>query len=131
MSPDLALGAACASPDVLPSDRRSHQRYPIELDLRYKLIHRRQVLNGGVGKTRDISTKGVFFSADQALAKGLDVELLMDWPLRLGGLCPLQVKIAGKVLRSGESRTPGQIRNYEFRTARGIRPLSAEKEHEP
>ena len=125
MSPDLALAAACASPDVLPSDRRSRQRYPVELDLRYKVIRRRQVLNGGVGKTRDISMTGVFFSADQALPKGLDVELSVDWPLQLGGLCLLQVKIAGKVLRSGESKTAVQLRNYEFRTTHGIRPVSA------
>jgi hypothetical protein len=128
MSPDLAKRAACASPDVLPANRRLHQRYPIELDLRYKLIHGRQVLNGGVGKTHDISTNGVFFSADQALPSGLDVELSMDWPLRLGGLCHLQVKIAGKVLRSGERGTAVQIRHYEFRT-RGIEPISAEKAH--
>ena len=72
MSPDLALRAACVSPDVRPNDRRSHQRYPVELDLRYQMIHRRQVLSGGVGKTRDLSTKGLFFSAAQPLPKGLD-----------------------------------------------------------
>jgi hypothetical protein len=127
MSPDLALRAACVSPDVRPNDRRSHQRYPVELDLRYQMIHRRQVLSGGVGKTRDLSTKGVFFSAAQPLPKGLDVELSIDWPIRLGGLCPLQVKIAGKVLRSGVNGTAVLIRNYEFRTC-GIRPVSAEKE---
>src|SRR5258707_6128567 len=102
MSPDLSLRAPCACPDGLPANRRLHQRYPIELDLRYKLIHGRQVLNGSVGKTHDISTKGVFFSADQALPSGLDVALSMDWPLRLGGLCPLQLKLARKVLRHGE-----------------------------
>ena len=128
MSPDLAPRAALASPDVLPSDRRSHQRYPIELDLRYRLIHRQQVLNGGVGKTHDISTKGVFFSADEALPRGLDVELSVDWPFQLGGVCPLQVKIVGKVLRSGESGTAIQIRHYEFRT-RGIRPVSPDRAH--
>lgn len=128
MSPDLALRDVCASPDVVRANRRLHQRYPIELDLRYKLIHGRQVLNVGVGKTHDISTKGVFFSADQALPSGLDVELSMDWPLRLGGLCPLQLKIAGKVLRSGELGTAVQITHYEFRT-RGVGPISAEKAH--
>ena len=128
MSPDLALRAASASPDGLPANRRLHQRYPIELDLRYKLIHGRQVLNGGVGKTHDISTKGVFFSADQALPSGLNIELSMDWPVRLGGLCDLQVKIAGKVLRSGERGTAVQITHCEFRT-RGIGPISAEKAH--
>ena len=121
---DFVLRAACVAPDVLPTDRRSHRRYPVELDLRYKLIYGRRVLNGGLGKTRDISTKGVFFRADQALPRGRDIELSMDWPLRLGGLCPLQVKIAGKVLRSDESGTAVQIRHYEFRT-RGIPAVSA------
>ena len=59
-----------------------------------------------MGKTRDISTKGVFFRADQALPKGLDVELSMDWPFRLNGLCLLQVKIApGHIHRRPGSST--------------------------
>jgi hypothetical protein len=126
MSPDLAIRAHFVAPDEL-ADRRSHQRYPVELDLRYKLSYGRQTLNRGLGKTRDISTKGVFFRADQPLPKGRDVELSMDWPVRLGGLCPLQLKIAGKVVRSGASGTAVRIKNYELRT-RGIRPLSAERE---
>jgi hypothetical protein len=36
------------------------------------------------------------------------------------------VKIAGKVLRSGELGTAVEIRHYEFRT-RGIGPIPAEK----
>src|SRR2546425_12528830 len=128
VSRDLALRAACVASDVLPNDRRLHRRYPVELDLEYKLIRDGRVLKAGLGKTRDISTKGVFFRADYCLSKGLDVELSMDWPFRLNGLCLLQVKIAGKVLRSGESGTAVQIRNYEFRT-RGIRPILAERAH--
>jgi hypothetical protein len=42
--------------------------------------------------------------------------LSMDWPLRLGALGHLQVKIAGKALRSGERGTAVQIRQYEYRT---------------
>jgi PilZ domain len=128
VSRDLGLRAACVASDILPTDRRSHRRYPVELDLEYRLMHYRRVLKAGLGKTCDISAKGVFFRADQALPKGLDVELSMDWPFRLDGRWRLQVKIDGKVLRSGESGTAVQIRNYEFRT-RGSRPVLADRAH--
>ena len=127
MSPDLALPTDCIVSDVV-TDRRSHPRYPIELDLRYKALRGRRILKEGLGKTRDISTKGLLFRVDQPLPKGATVEVSLDWPLRLDGLCPLQVKITGEVLRNAESGTAIYIRRYEFRT-RGELPILCERAH--
>ena len=73
MSPDLASRSAYAANPV--AERRVRLRYAVELDLRYKLTWRQQVLHEGSGKTCNFSRSSIFFRADQALPKGLAVEL--------------------------------------------------------
>jgi hypothetical protein len=91
-------------------------RFAVELDLRYKLTWRHQVLHEGSGKTCDFSRTGIFFRADQALPKGLPVELSIDWPMLLDGVCPLQLRVSAKVLRSSEAGTAVKIMRHQFRT---------------
>jgi len=115
MSPDLARRNSVAD-DVVLIERRSHKRYPIELDLRYKLFNRARVMQEGLGRTCDLSTGGVLFRLDQSLPKGSRAELSVDWPLRLDGVCPLQVLISGQVVRSWAKAAVVRITHYEFRT---------------
>ena len=115
MSPDLASRRAYAVNPVA-GERRARLRYAVELDLRYKVTWRQQVLHEGSGKTYDFSRSGIFFSSYQALPKGLPVELLIDWPMLLDGVCPLQLRISGKVLRSSEAGTAVKIMRHEFCT---------------
>ena len=121
MSPDLALPSVRVADAVLSIDRRLYRRYAIALDVRYKLLCRGRVLREGVGKTCDLSTGGLFFRADHALSNALDVELSMDWPFQLNGVCPLQLRIIGKVLRTSSNGSAVRITHHEFRT-RGMRP---------
>jgi len=117
ISPHLARSAVRVPPEDRPPDRRSHPRYPIELDLRYRpLRYGWAARKEGFGKTRDLSTGSVFFRADQPLPKGLPVELSMDWPVRLDGVCALQLWITGKVVRSCGPETAVKIIHHEFRT---------------
>ena len=123
MSPDLAS----RYPDVadnLPAERRTHARYAVEMDLSYKLLRNQKVLQQGVGKTRDISSGGTFFNADQRLPAGGQVELSIDWPTLLNGVCPLQLRIKGKVMRNSGPGTAVKTLHYEFRT-RATQSLSA------
>jgi hypothetical protein len=115
MSPDLASRSAYAA-NPLARERRVRLRYAVELDLRYKLTWRHQVLHEGSGKTCDFSRNGVFFRADQDLPKGLSVELSIDWPMLLDGVCPLQLRIVGKVLRSSKAGTAVTIMRHQFCT---------------
>jgi len=87
------------------------------MSLRYKISANHDVREGS-GKTCDLSTGGVFFSADQIMPK-LDVELWIDWPFLLENVCPLYLKISGYVVRNCETGSAVKIRRYEFRT-RGI-----------
>jgi hypothetical protein len=115
MSPDLASRKAYAANPVA-AERRARLRYTVELDLRYKVTWRQQVLHEGSGKTCDFSRNGIFFHAEQALPTGLAVELSIDWPMLLDGVCPLQLRISGKVLRSSEAGTAVKIMRHWFCT---------------
>ena|ERR1700674_2252063 len=115
MSPDLASQSAYAA-KPRAAERRARLRYAVELDLRYKLTWRQQVLHEGSGKTCDFSRSGIFFRADQALPKGLPVELSIDWPMLLDGVCPLQLRISARVLRSSKAGTAVKIMRHWFCT---------------
>ena len=115
MSPDLASRRAYAAKPVA-AERRARLRFAVELNLRYKVTWRQQVLHEGSGKTSDFSRNGIFFRADQALPKGFAVELSIDWPMLLDGACPLQLRISGKVLRSSGAGTAVKIMRHWFCT---------------
>ena len=115
MSPDLAPRRTYAAKSVA-AERRARLRFAVELNLRYKVTWRQQVLHEGSGKTCDFSRNGIFFRADQALPKGFAVELSIDWPMLLDGVCPLQLRISGKVLRSSGAGTAVKIMRHWFCT---------------
>ena len=99
-----------------PEERRLYRRYPVGLDLRYKIYRNSTILQEGSGTTRDFSAGGVFFRADRALPAGFDVELFMDWPAHLNGASFLRVTIAGQIVRSTEAGVAVRIAHSQFRT---------------
>ena len=61
-------------------DRRGADRFPIERDIRYRVITKRGVCEEGFGKTINISSNGVLFTTDRVLSPGKRVELSISWP---------------------------------------------------
>jgi hypothetical protein len=115
------------------TERRSHARYPIELDVRYIGSWTQRIPHEGSGKTRDFSSGGIFFSANQPLPKGHRVKLFINWPIPLNGTCPLQLVITGQIVRSSRDGVAVTILNHEFRT-RGRyagAPASIASNHNP
>jgi hypothetical protein len=99
-------------------DKRSHRRYPITLDVEYKLLKRGRVIQIGSGKTLDISSHGVLFEANEALAPGDLIELKMTWPFLLEGV-PLKLALRGRVVRVDDGkRIAVRVTYREFHTAR-------------
>ena len=118
MSPTPALSKLpCEVPDR--ADRRLHRRYPIALDVKYKLSRGRTARFGN-GTTRNLSSRGVLFMADDALPAGSPVELTLNWPVLLEGVCPLKLVLRGLVVRSDWRGVAVRTRDHEFRVA-GIR----------
>ena len=103
--------------DVIAGDRRRDKRYDLELDLRWKLIRRRRLLESGEGRTLDVSSGGILFDAGRPLPAGLNVELSLAWPVMLHSVAPLQLLVFGKIVRSEGRRTAIRMVQHEFRTA--------------
>jgi PilZ domain len=100
----------------IAGDRRSDRRYDLNLELRWKLIRRRRILETGTGQTIDCSSGGVLFDSGRAMPVGLNVELSIAWPVLLHKTAQLQLVVSGKIIRSVGSRTAIQMTQHEFRT---------------
>jgi hypothetical protein len=98
------------------AEQRSFQRYPIELEVEYRLLGKGHSERFGSGKTRNISSGGVLFEALGAPATGA-IELMLSWPFLLEGVCPLRLVMRGRVVRSDGHRIAVQATYHEFRTA--------------
>ena len=97
-------------------ERRDDRRYDIRLDLRWKLVRRRRLIDAGVGHTLDLSRGGVRFYAGCVLSVGLNVELAVAWPARLHNVAPMILSIYGKILRSDQGWAAIRTLQHEFRT---------------
>jgi hypothetical protein len=104
--------------DKIAGDRRSDRRYDIALDLRWKVIRRRRVLDAGTGTTLDLSSGGILFETDRQLPTGLNVELSISWPVLLHNVAPLQLVVTGRIVRAAGRRTAVRMMQHEFRTAK-------------
>jgi hypothetical protein len=107
--------------DTGAEERRRDRRYPIALDLRWKLIYRQKVQGEGVGRTIDLSSGGILFDADRYLPSGMRVEISISWPVLLRDVAPMQLMISGRVVRSNESQVAIQGTKHEFRTVGALR----------
>lgn len=102
------------------SDRRVASRFPIERELRYKVISKKSASEQGGGATVNISSAGILFTTEQTLIPGRTVEIAINWPANLNDSTPLKLVARGRVVRSDLRRAAIQIQRYEFRTqARG------------
>jgi hypothetical protein len=115
-----ALKCAVAPPTERPSDRRTKRRYPIKLEVQYRLLKHRRVERLGAGRTLNISSGGVLFEADGLLPGSGPIELALNWPFLLHGSCNLKLVIRGRIVRSNEKAIAIRAEFHEFRTA-GVR----------
>jgi len=104
-------------------ERRRNTRFPVREDLKYRVRHSKTLVTSGTGKTLDIGSGGILFTTDERLAIGKVVEISVNWPARLDGVCPLQFVAMGKVVRSDHGKTAVRIERYEFKT-RGVSAAS-------
>jgi hypothetical protein len=98
------------------ADRRHSDRFPIEREVRYKVLNKRGAEEAGGGRTVNISSSGVLFTADHVLPPGRRLELQISWPAQLDNKCALKLVARGRVIRFEEGRTAIEILQYEFRT---------------
>ncbi len=102
--------------NTIEEERRNSRRYAINLEVRWKLVRRRRVIDSGVGHTLDLSSRGIRFHAGRDLPTGMSVYLAVSWPARLDNVAPMQLAIQGPIVRSGEGWAAIRTAQHEFRT---------------
>jgi hypothetical protein len=102
--------------DTISGDRREDRRYGIHLDVKWKLIRRRRVLDAGTGTTLDLSSGGLMFDPGRHLPEGLNVELSITWPVLLHNVAPLQLVVSGRIVRANGRNVAVRTVQHEFRT---------------
>ncbi len=117
MSPGSVLKNAALQATPRP-DRRLHTRYPIRLDLQYKLLNQGVVNRTGSGRTLNMGTGGIFFESKRPLPHDDEIDLEMTWPVLLDGVCPLKLIVHGRIVRSDNKGTAVRVRSYDFRTSK-------------
>ena len=106
--------------EIHRGDQRSNGRYPIALELQYKLLNKGRVQSLGSGKTLNISSGGVLFEADHLLPASGPIELALNWPFLLEGVCGLKLVMRGRIVRCNARAIAVKAEFHEFRTA-GVR----------
>ena|SRR5689334_18439359 len=114
----VALPEGRVRSELVRNERRAGDRFPIEREVRYKILNRKKADEIGYGKTINTSSDGILFAADQSLFPGQRLELSISWPAQLNSTVALKLVARGRVVRSEEGRVALEIHQYEFRTAR-------------
>jgi hypothetical protein len=97
-------------------DRRGKYRFPMQRELRYKLLRDGATVESGSGQTVDVGSGGVAFSIGRELEPGSYIELSISWPVLLEHSCPMQLIAFGRVVRNLDGKCACTIDKYEFRT---------------
>lgn len=80
------------------TERRTARRYDLSLPVMIRVpLEKESPLRNG--KTRDISTRGVYFLIDNDLTAGAELDLTMTLPAEVTGGTEVFVRAIGKVVR--------------------------------
>lgn len=99
-------------------EQRLYRRYPIRLELQYKMRKLGLVKLTGSGRTVNISRGGVFFESDRPLPEHGEIDLVVNWPFLLDDACPLKLIVRGRIVRSDKKGSAVRMRSYDFRTSK-------------
>jgi PilZ domain len=97
---------ACqSSPDAhgvmmgVMTERRTARRYDLSLPILIRSGAERVLANTQNGKTRDISTRGLYFVIDQDLKAGSELDITLTLPGEITRGSAVLVRATGKVVR--------------------------------
>ena len=97
-------------------ERRARKRFPLNLELRFTASKGSRQPIQGRGVVVNISSRGVAFRTDTALAPDLNIDASIEWPVTLNGDCVLRVTVEGRMLRVQDGLSVMRVDRYEFRT---------------
>ena len=124
MSPTPDSGFDVTLREPQRTEQRGHSRYPITLELEYKLLNDR-FERRGVGRALNISSGGILFESDHSLPASGPIELAMDWPFLLDNVVTLKLVMRGRIVRRDAKAIAVKAEHHEFRTAGANSPKTA------
>lgn len=109
--------------ELIHGDRRADRRYLFEMALRFTYQSRGETL-AGTGVTVDLSSGGIRFSTETPPPAGIAVEVRVTWPFLLQNVCPMELVVHGRMVRSDPACCVVSMLRHEFRTC-GARSFDA------
>jgi hypothetical protein len=91
------------------TERRTARRYDLSLPVIIRIPVELQPTSRN-GKTRNISTRGVYFLVDNELNAGSELDLTMTLPAEVTGGTEVFIRAIGKVLRTEKHQDNGNPR---------------------
>jgi hypothetical protein len=91
------------------SERRTTRRYDLSLPIIIRVPAER-ALDSQQGKTRDISTRGLYFVVEQNLEAGSELDLTLTLPAEVTHGSEVFVRALGKVIRVEQRTEDGNAR---------------------
>ncbi|MGH9680185.1 MAG: PilZ domain-containing protein [Candidatus Acidiferrales bacterium] len=103
------------------NERRTARRYDLSLPVVIRMPIDREISLQS-GKTRDISTRGLYFTVDQEMGAGVELDITLTLPSEVTRGAEVFIRAMGKVVRvdrapeSGNSRVgvAAVIERYEI-----------------
>jgi hypothetical protein len=111
----MSVAPGASSDDQLSLERRSRQRFPLNLAVEWRLLGKGD--RTGTGTTTNISSTGVLIEVAERQSFSGSIELMVSWPCVLDGACALKLVMRGHVVRSEGTIIAIETRQHEFRTA--------------
>ena len=91
---------------IVQPDRRHSDLFPIEREVRYRVLNKRGGDESGDGKTINISSAGILFTTESMVLPGRRLEVSINWPAQLNNKCALKLRLVDVLfgLRMGVPR---------------------------
>jgi c-di-GMP-binding flagellar brake protein YcgR len=90
------------------TDRRTARRYDLSLPVNIRLPIEKEVSRNG--KTRDISTRGVYFTLEEDMNSGSELDITLTLPAEVTRGSEVFIRAMGKVVRVDRRPEDGSTR---------------------
>ncbi len=91
------------------TERRTARRYDLSLPVIIRVPVDKDISSRS-GKTRDISTRGVYFTIDEDLTSGAELDITLTLPSEVTRGSEVFIRAMGKVVRVDKQRDAGTSR---------------------
>lgn len=91
------------------TERRTARRYDLSLPVIIRVPTERQI-DSQEGKTRDISTRGLYFVIEQDMEAGSELDITLTLPAEITHGTEVFVRALGKIVRVERRNEDGTIR---------------------